>query len=136
MGWSYGGGVAAEVCRTDDRVKAVVLLDAYLQNASDVAWLGIQKPFLGMYNASTVFTTPFDRATRDAYWMNIRNTEHQHFADWRAWISAPTDAGRRAAVAMNGCLVSFFDKYLKNHDDHLLDDPATVYPEVIHFVKK
>ena len=136
MGWSYGGGVAAEICRTDNRVKATVLLDAYLQNAHDVAWLGIQKPFLGMYNAASAFTTLFDLATRDAVWMNIKNTEHQHFADWRAWISSPADSGRRAGVAMNGCIVSFFDKHLKNRDDHLLDDPARVYPEIIRFARK
>ncbi|HXJ60123.1 MAG TPA: hypothetical protein VNU68_26045 [Verrucomicrobiae bacterium] len=136
MGWSYGGGVAAEIGRTDARVKAVVLLDAYLQNAHDVAWLGIQKPFLGIYNATSAFRTPFDQATQDAYWMNISNTIHQHFADWRGWLASPTDAGRRAAVAMNACMISFFDKYLKDQDDHLLDGPTSTYPEVINFGRK
>ena len=137
MGWSYGGGVAAEICRTDDRVLAAVLLDAYLQNADNVIRLGLQKPFLGMYSIGGGGTqAPFYLATNDAYWMQIAGTQHQHFADWLACISAPTDAGRRAAVAMNACLVSFFDKYLKTEDDHLLDDPAKVYPEVINFTKK
>ncbi len=136
MGWSYGGGGAAEIGRTDDRVKATVLLDAYLQNAHDVAWLGIGKPFLGAYNATSAFTTPFDQAVTNAYWMNLQNTQHQHFADWLAWLNSPSESGRRASVALNACLVSFFDKFLKNRDNHLLDDPSTVYPEIIQFGRK
>jgi dienelactone hydrolase len=136
MGWSYGGGVAAQVSRIDDRVRATVLLEAYLQNAHDVAWLGLPKPFLGMYNATSAFTTPFDQATHDAYWMRLAATQHQHFADWLAWLYAPTQAGRNASLAMNACLVSFFDKYLKGKDNHLLDNPAATYPEVIDFASK
>ena len=137
IGWSYGGGVAAEVCRTDDRVRATVLLDAYLQNALGVIGYGVQKPFLGMYSVAEGGTmAPFLDATRDAYWMQIRGTQHQHFADWLAWISTPTPSGRKAAVAMNACLRSFFDKYLKGEDDHLLDAPGATYPEVVNFQKK
>ena len=137
MGWSYGGGVAAEVCRTDDRVLASVLLDAYLQNADNVIRLGLQKPFLGMYSVSGGGTqAPFYLATHDAYWMQISGTQHQHFADWLAWISSPTSNGRQAAIAMNACMLSFFEKYLKGIDDHLLDNPTNAYPQVINFVRK
>ena len=31
---------------------------------------------------------------------------------------------------------SFFNKYLKNQDDHLLDGSSADYPEVIEFLKK
>ena len=111
MGWSYGGGVAAEICRTDARVQAVVLLDAYLQNADNVIRLGLQKPFLGMYSVSGGGTqAPFYMATHDAYWMQIQGTQHQDFADWLAWLAAPSDTGRQAALAMNACMLSFFNK--------------------------
>jgi dienelactone hydrolase len=136
MGWSYGGGVAAEICRTDDRVLATVLLEAGLQNAHDVAWLGVQKPLLGMYMAGSAFTTPFDQTSHDAYWMTIANTQHQNFADWLAWNASPTSAGRQAARVMDRCAVSFFNKYLKGSDDHLLDDPRTVFPQILRFLKK
>jgi len=33
-------------------------------------------------------------------------------------------------------MLSFFDKYLKGQDDHLLDDPARLFPEVINFARK
>ena len=137
MGWSYGGGVAAEVCRTDDRVLASVLLDAYLQNAENVIRLGLQKPFLGMYSVSGGGTqAPFYLATHDAYWMQISGTRHQHFADWLAWIGSPTSSGRQAAIAMHACVLSFFEKYLKGIDSHLLDNPTNVYPQVINFARK
>jgi pimeloyl-ACP methyl ester carboxylesterase len=137
MGWSFGGGVAAEICRTNDRVLATVLLDAYMQDADQVIRLGLEKPFLGIYSVSGGGTqVPFYLATHDAYWMQIKGTQHQHFADWLAWVSSPTTSGRSGAMAMNACLVSFFDKYLKALDDHLLDNPSAVYPEVINFAKK
>src|SRR5262249_27570773 len=30
MGWSFGGGTAAEVCRTNNQIKAAVFLDGFL----------------------------------------------------------------------------------------------------------
>src|SRR5262249_27611810 len=114
MGWSYGGGVAGEICRTDDRVVAAVFLEAYLQNAHDLTWNGLHKPFLSIYSVATQgLKTLFDEASQDAYWMRIQGTEHQHFADWLAWIHSPSEASRRAAQAMNACMVSFFNRYLK-----------------------
>jgi hypothetical protein len=32
--------------------------------------------------------------------------------------------------------VSFFDKYLKGADNHLLENPAAVYPNIINFRRK
>jgi dienelactone hydrolase len=136
MGWSYGGGVAGEICRTDERVLAVVMLDSYLQDASALLAGGFQKPFLGMYNAGSSEKRLFNQAVTNAYWMIIKGTQHQHFSDWLAWFTSPTLAGRRAGVAMNACMLSFFDKFLKGQDDHLLDNPAATYPEVLNFEKK
>ena len=33
-------------------------------------------------------------------------------------------------------MLSFFDKYLKGEDDHLLDHPAAVYTNIINFQSK
>jgi dienelactone hydrolase len=136
MGWSYGGGVAAEICRTDPRVKATALLEAYLQNARDVAFAGVQKPVLGLYNATSFFTTPYDQTTADAYWMRIQGSDHQTFADWHGWIYAPTAATRAASTAIKACVLSFFDKHLRGVDDHLLDDPSANFPQITGFMKK
>jgi len=36
----------------------------------------------------------------------------------------------------DACIVSFFDKYLKGEDNHLLDNPAAVYTNIINFRSK
>ena len=88
----------------------------------DTSWFG---------EATSVWNIEQDEVEEHGGWRG-----HQHFADWRAWLSSPADSGRRAAVAMSGCIVAFFDKYLKARDDHLLDNPTNAYPELINFVRK
>ncbi len=52
------------------------------------------------------------------------------------WLETPTPFYRDASTAMRGCLVSFFNKYLRNTDDHLLDNPTNRFPAVINFKRK
>ena len=47
-----------------------------------------------------------------------------------------TSTSRPAAAAMNACALSFFNKYLKSADDHLLDNPVAVYPAIFNFQSK
>jgi hypothetical protein len=61
---------------------------------------------------------------------------HRTFADWAAWLSSPNETSRRAAVAMNACIVSFFKKHLTGIDDNLLDASASRYPGVLGFSRK
>jgi hypothetical protein len=37
---------------------------------------------------------------------------------------------------MKAYALSFFNKYLKNQDDHLLDGPSRSFPRVINFMRK
>jgi dienelactone hydrolase len=137
MGWSYGGGVAGEICRTEERVKAAVLLEAYLQNADALIGAGLAKPFLSMYQAASGGDKIlFNKAIRDSYWLTIKNTAHQNFSDWLSWVNSPSDDGRKAAFTMNSCMVSFFNKYLKDADDHVLDDPVHIFPQISAFATK
>jgi len=86
----------------------------------------------------------FNKATQDAFWFQIQALHYTFSQD--AWIindeqppvgeSVPTAATRSAAVTMRACMLSFFNKYLRNEDDHLLDDPSTVYTNVYNFRKK
>jgi hypothetical protein len=39
-------------------------------------------------------------------------------------------------VAIDASLVSFFNKFLKAADDHFLDQPPSLYAEVVNFMKK
>ncbi len=40
------------------------------------------------------------------------------------------------SVQIRAWTLSFFNKYLKNQDDHLLDNPAAVYSNIINFQSK
>ncbi len=144
LGWSRGGGIAGEICRLDDRFKAAVLFDPALWWATNLLQTGVGKPFVCMVGSTDPGTFPgwrvdseslFNKATQDAFWFQIKGAEHYTFSQ-DAWISNPTTATRSAAVTMRACTLSFFNKYLKNQDDHLLDAPATVYTNIYNSRKK
>jgi dienelactone hydrolase len=138
MGWSFGGGTAAEFCRTNDQVQAAVLLDGYLDPVPVVS-KALEKPFLAMNSPNSGLAPSamdlFNKATNTAYVLQIRGTEHETFTD-QAWITEHADVTRLAGQAKNACAVSFFNKIFKNQDDHLLDAPANKYANVTAFYKK
>jgi predicted dienelactone hydrolase len=137
MGGSFGGGVAGEIARIDARVKASVHLDAYYQAATTLLQAGMGKPLLYTYSTQAGgLQTLYNRATQDAYSLQIAGTRHGDFGDNGAWIDKGDEAGRRIGLALNACMLSFLDKYLKGQDDHLLDNPSARYPEVLKFLKK
>ena len=48
----------------------------------------------------------------------------------------PLIPGVRINQIASTYVLSFFKKYLKNKDDHLLDGPPVEFPEVIEFLRK
>lgn len=136
-----------------------------LDLSANLTELGLQKPFLSMNCASSVGPWPpgvlgrppvppgstewlattlalFAKATNDAFWFQIQDAGHSSFADRGSVISDPsltadpTPASRAQSQTITDCMLSFFDKYLKNQDDHLLENPAVVYPTIINFRRK
>jgi dienelactone hydrolase len=161
FGFSLGCVPVAEFCRIDVRCKAVVLLDPgwILEAPTDLNQFGLQKPFLSMNSfsgprppapPSPPYTTEwlygslllFTNAISDAFWFQIQDSSHQSFQDRGSLISNhtrtadPTPVSRNHSQTIRACTLSFFDKYLKNQDDHLLDNPTAVYPNVINFQRK
>ena len=49
--------------------------------------------------------------------------------------SLATDPVRRGATAMRACMLSFFNKYLKGQDDHLLDNPTNRFPVMFNYIR-
>ena len=133
------GGTAAEACRTNDQIKAAVLLDAYLDPLPNLLKLGLQKPFLAMNSPSSGLAgsnlTLFNRATNNAYILQILKSQHETFTD-QAWITQHTSAARQAGQTKTACLISFFNKHFKDQDDHLLDVPTNTYANIISFRRK
>ena len=84
----------------------------------------------------------FTNALNNAYWFQLQDSSHQSFQDRGSLISDPTRATDPTAISreqsrtVRACTISFFDKYLKGEDDHLLDNPAVVYPNIINFQSK
>jgi hypothetical protein len=84
----------------------------------------------------------FGKATKDAFWLQIQDSTHTSFVDRGSVINNPTltgdptPASRTISRTIKACMLSFFDKYLKGEDDHLLDNPAAVYPNIINFQRK
>jgi len=136
-----------------------------LDLSTNLSQLGLQKPFLSMNDAISVGPVPptllgrplpipgsaewvaasrslFTHAINNAYWFQIQDSGHQSFQDRGTLISDPsltidpTPASRAQSLAIRACTVSFFDKYLKNQDDHLLDNPAAVHTNIINFQSK
>jgi dienelactone hydrolase len=161
FGFSAGAVPVAEFGRVDARCKAVVLLDPgwLLEAPADLNQLGLQKPFLSMNSTmaprpspppSPPYTTEwlygtlllFTNALDNAFWFQIQDSSHQSFQDRGSLISDPnrtadpTPVSRDQSETIRGCLVSFFDKYLKGEDNHLLDNPATVYTNIINLRRK
>ncbi len=157
FGKSWGNDGMAEFGRIDARCKAVVLLDVgwILEGATNVTQLGLQKPFLSMNSTGGWTPSPdgfgpwlassqalFATATNHAFWLQIQDSTHVSFEDKGSVINDPTLTGdptaasRAISQTIRACTLSFFDKYLKNQDDHLLDNPAAVYPNIINFQRK
>jgi dienelactone hydrolase len=142
IGWSYGAGVAAEICRIDGRVKATALLDGEIDRAPQLTQQGLQKPFLSMDGTIssgntgwlTDTTALFNKAASDAYQFQIKGADDLGFSFFPWLRSDPT--ARRGAFVMARCLRSFFDHYLKNQDDALFRAPTVELPELYNFHSK
>ena len=157
FGHSFGGAVAAEVCRLDPRVKAGINYDGLV--FGDILDRGIGKPFLFLMDGEPVPTDAELEQTKgpwrrelilvaenydcirhnpDAvgYWASVRGASHMNFCDSpyytpiRQLSHAGTIRPGRAEQIINAYTLSFFNKYLNHNDNHLLDAPSSQYPEV------
>ena len=143
MGFSMGGGAAAETARLDSRVKCAALLDAYI-NFTHYPGLnsqGLRKPLLAMnrtklvgdhwfWDFSPYSLRLYTLATANAALCKIANTAHFAFSDC-GWSVEMTDSSRPAARVINAVLLWFFDNYLKGQ---ALPFPAN--PEIINLQRK
>ncbi len=135
MGFSLGGGTAAELCRVDDRVKCAALLDGFPLFSSgyypELNKSGLQKPLLAMNrtildhslgDASSDSGHLYALAKQDDVWLKVANTGHFAFSDC-AWAVELTLNGRQGATAINACVAWFFDTYLKGETAPFPADP-------------
>ena len=155
FGWSLGGATAAEFCRVDPRCRAGVNMDGSFV-IPEVVQQGLARPFMilhGDYPDSVEAMDDqkkvYERLVAQAYWVKLTNTVHTSFGEaallfdslsFQTRFGAPPPdrqtSGVRTSQISRAYLVSFFNKHLKNQDDHLLDGPSAAFPEVMEFLKK
>ncbi len=109
------GGMVAEMCRRDDRLKCVALLEA--ENLQ-IPPAGLQKPFLAMNHVGSPRLAQsqnlFDKAVMDAAWLQVQGADRFTFSD-AAWGNE-IPWGRQPALAIDACMVWFFDTYLEGEE--------------------
>ncbi|MEV2249895.1 hydrolase [Streptomyces sp. NPDC050147] len=156
LGQSAGGIAAAETMYEDGRVKAGMNMDGTLENNPEpngtnltpVARHGLSGPFLLMGRQGSDRTTePSWRAfwSHSTGWkrnLTLRGSKHQTYTDLAALLPQAgvdrqviekqlgTVDPSRAVAAQRAYATSFFDRWLRGKDGHLLDGPSAKYPEV------
>jgi dienelactone hydrolase len=150
FGHSDGGATTAHALHTDARIAAGINLDGTLWTRQAAA--GSVRPLLQFGKQDL---DPFQANTWAAFWTNQRGPKlqlnltgsiHATFEDFAILMpqAAPvlgirpeqiptivgTIGGERAIAVLRPFLNAYFDKYLRHHDNYLLDRPSACYPEV------
>ena len=140
----------------DPRIKAGANLDGTLEytvqpdgtNMSQVALHGLKQPFLLIGSSSTAEGSDIHREPSWAsFWQHqsgwkadftLKDSEHQSLTDAKALLSqlppsTPVEGigtvnAHRAVAADRALVTAFFDRFLKGHDNHLLDGKPSGYP--------
>lgn len=135
-GWSTGGVCAAQLCLEDERIKTGVLLDpGLIEYVPHLVSTGIGKPFLVITGELNDGMQLFNKAVGPAYWLHIAGSVHLNMG-----IPPVVNEGgpttRRIQQVLQAYAVSMLEKYLREHDDRLLDGPSLSFPEVKTVLKK
>jgi uncharacterized repeat protein (TIGR03803 family) len=161
FGWSLGGATAAQLCLRDSRCKAGAAFDGWFVE-TNLLTEPLEVPFLCFRSDSGPDPDPsaflpdgrpddrlevYDNLQSNAYWVKLDSTVHGNFADpglidnsatiiaaWGAPMSLQFLPTARFSQIVRAYLLSFFNKFLKGQDDHLLDRPSPSYPEVMQFL--
>ena len=124
------GGIVIETARAESRVKCAAIWDG---DSFTVTAPGLQKPFLAALGESNfsydLAQWLFNQATTNAILLQVRGAHHATGCDL-AW-SWQVPWGRKPALAIDACLVWFFDTYLKGEAP-----PFPTNPEIYNVQRK
>lgn len=141
VGQSAGGFTALQAMHDDRRIRAAVDLDGQLAssfaddgtNLSTVATDGLGRPYLLF---GTEAGGHANRPSWNALWEHstgwhrdllLTGTSEGAFTDAAPLLhEGPSDA----TAAKRAYVESFLDRFLRGHDDHLLDTPSAAYPHI------
>jgi dienelactone hydrolase len=157
FGWSLGGATAAQLCLREPRCKAGVGFDGTFYE-SNLLTQALTVPYLFFCEDDTPQNESppiddrlpvFNHMVTNAYWVKLISTVHGSFSEddlicdsaslqgiYGTPVSGQFLPPPRVTQIVRAYLLSFFNKFLKGEDDHLLDGPSADYPEVEQFIKK
>jgi dienelactone hydrolase len=154
FGWSLGGATSAQLCLRDPRCKAGAGMDGDFFETNVLAH-ALSVPYLFFRSDDGPDGPPDDRLeffneqTTNAYWVKLASTVHGNFSDpgliidsaslaavWGTPLNGQFLSPARVSQIVRAYLLSFFNKFLRGEDDHLLDSASPAYPEVMQFLKK
>jgi acetyl esterase/lipase len=145
MGHSTGGGAAIQFCATDERCKAALGMDPYMDPVDlTIQSAGIEQPVLAMFSETwhRRGTEEFDQFYKvlpnDSFQFAIAGTAHYDFSDlpafsplaYRFGLKGPLD-GARVLRIVNDYTLDFFNHYFKGLPTLLFNVPPDEYPELI-----
>jgi predicted dienelactone hydrolase len=153
FGVSLGGIVSGEACLLERRLRACLVMDAFMP--ADVVHSGLKQPTMWISrDAQTMrlegwaqadidetqatMRAVYDSLPGDHYLALAPGIFHMNFTDAPLFsplaslmgLSGPLDA-RRAHSIINAYSLAFFDRHLKGHPAALLDGPSAHYPEAL-----
>jgi hypothetical protein len=157
VGMSMGAVVGGEACRLEPRLRAGLLMDAFMP--ADVVQAGLQQPTLWItrdadtmrlerrraggwaepviHETLTTMRAVYERLPGDGYYVQVPGMFHADMTDVPSWSPAVARLGlsgpigvQRAHRIVNAYSLAFFDRHLKGRPAALLDGPAAQYPEV------
>ncbi len=153
FGISLGGIETGEACLHDPRLRACLVMDAYMP--ADVVEAGLTQPTMWISRdaktmqaegwaqsdideTQTTMRAVYQSLPGDGYLVLVPGLYHVNFTDAPYFsplapllgITGPLDATRGFDI-INAYSIAFFDKELKGQPSVLLDGPSKQYPEVL-----
>jgi predicted dienelactone hydrolase len=150
FGWSLGGAASAQAMHDDPRIKAAVNMDGTFWGP--LAREGVRRPFLLLTGSEhtgqddPTLASFLTASTGPKLHLALASSQHATFSDGEELESeaAPAlgltpdqvaaDLGtidpRTAVTDERAYIRAFFDKYLRDRDNHLLDGPSPRFPDI------
>jgi dienelactone hydrolase len=150
FGWSLGGAASAQAMHDDARIKAAVNMDGTFWGP--LTQQGVNRPFLLMTGSEhteqndPTLASFLTASTGPKLHLALANSQHSTFSDFEELIPELAQAldltpdqvaelvgtidPKTAVTDERVYIEAFFDKYLRHHNNHLLDGPSRRFPDI------
>ncbi len=153
FGVSLGGILAGEACLREPRLRACLVMDAFMP--ANVVEMGLPEPTMWLSRdrrsmqlegwtqsdideTQTSMRAVYERLARDSYLVLVPGLFHNDFTDAPLFSPVGSLLGlsgsldeRRAHGIINAYSLAFFDQYLQHKPSTLLQGTSADYPEVL-----